>query len=419
MKKGLYSVFLPLLIILSFLVFQDNITLAANRRKDLFSIQNKEANYYYYSSPDGSAYINTLPHNYAHVNTQLVNTIDSLNITTGQVVQFKTVEPIVLSDFLTLPQNSIIYGKVIRNELPKKLIRSSNLIINFDKVLCPNNYELQLSKDTFEVQPLVVKNGSRYQFSKEIGYGLVAGGLKYPISRFLNIGISYGILSGAGLIGGIVYGALVDDIPKNMGLGLLRGSSGKLVYNVVFLTGKSFTINPDTPFLLTVNKNFIDKMQYNPKYLNIQQLMMASSMNDDRKLNDKLIAKSADNNIGSSQVIDFYKESIKNNSENIELKIDLGRSYMASGRYQDAIKNFNDILASGISDPRVYYYLAQALENSGNLADAQKNYYLALNNNFSDKEIYLKLGNLLNKMGKPSEAAEYFNKYNSMVLVNK
>ena len=416
MTKLNYKKILCCLFCLTILFCQVQTTFAKDRHKDLFTVINNNDKFRYYSSPEDSAYIKTLPEGYVHVYTKSAQPIETEGEQIGDEYRFVTNEPINLSDFLTLPQGSVISGKVIKDYKVRYLIRNARIKVNFDKIITPNGYTFNLSEDTFEVMPLIIMKGSRYAFVNEILYSSMIGGAKYPIGRFLNVPVSYAISSGAGLIGGIAYGAFLSEIPKQMGLGILRGLGGKSIINIFFLSGKEITVPDSTEFMLTIKNKNIEKMKYLPQYLNLQQLLLASSMSDDPTIDAKLISKSSENNTNAAQVISYYENSVISNPDNITEKVNLGKSYISSSQYQKAIQLFKDITNNNQKDPAGYYYLAQALEEAGNLSDAMINYDKAIQLNLNDKNVYLKMANLLNKMGKSTEAAKYFDMYNNVSL---
>ena len=187
---------------------------------------------------------------------------------------------------------------------------------------------------------------------------------------------------------------------------------------MIFTSGENFVIKPGTPIRLSVYKGNVEKLRFKPQYLNIQQLLMASSLSKDELINDELISRSANSNHNSLEVINFFESSINNKPEFIENKINLAKAYMAAGRNNKAIYFLKKLINSGTKDARLYYYLAEALEKTGNLNEALQNYKITASMGYNIKDTYLKTANLLNKMGKPYEAAVYFDRYNSMALAS-
>lgn len=419
MKSYRNNLIAVILISMGFLFSLSNPLFAKNRYRDLYTVPVESEKFRYFSSPEYSGYIKPLPKNYVHAFTEIIDTIEPLNLQMGEEIKLKTVEPINLSDFLTIPQGSIISGRVVELVRAKKFIKNSRVCIVFNKLTTPGGFEFTLNEQTFQVMPLTFMKGSRYATAIEFWYGAFLGGAKYPISRYLNIPISYAIGGGAGLVSGIVYGKILDNVPKYTGVGFLRGLGAKIIHNVFFLTGKTFTVKSGTPIMLAVKTDHVEDLRYLPEYINIQQLMMASSLSNNKKIDKKLISKSANSNTNATEIINFYEESVNNNPENIENKLNLGKTYIKSGRYEKAIQFFSEILSSLPDNPDVQFHLARALEESGKLEQAMEYYQMALKNKYSDKEILLKIGNLYNKMGNSTEAAIYFDKFNDSALVLK
>lgn len=418
MKISNTKTLLGFLLCLCIILCNTNTASAKDRHKDIFTNVNKVEKYRYYSSPEGSAYIDQLPEGYIHISTKITKEINPKDMTVGDVVEFQTTEPVVLSDFLTLPENSVISGRVTQVSYPKKLIKNSKIRIDFNKVTTPNGYVFELNDNTFKVMYFEARKGSRYSFLNEGFYGDVLAGAKYPISRFLNTPLSVAIGAGAGLIGGAAYGALIDEVPENMGQGIMRGIGCKAVYNILFQSNKNFILRPGDDFILTVYNGSVKKLKYQPEYLNIQQLILASSLSDDKNIDKQLISKTTSSNTNASKVINYYEKSVNNNENNIDAQINLGKSYLSSGRVQTAIQYFNELASSNINNAEVFYHLAQAQEEAGQLTEAKTNYSKAIENNLKNKEVYLKMANLLNKMGQSAEAAEYFDKYNQLTLAS-
>lgn len=412
-------------LLISFLLFiavfvsNTNMVSAKYRYKDLYTNVNKEGKYRYYSSPEGSAYIDKLPAGYIHVKTEVTKELNPETITEGDIVQFKTTEDLVLSNFLTLPTGSIISGKITDINRHRKLLTNSRIRIDFDKVITPNGYEFDLNDDTFKVMYFDAKKGTRYAFANEAFYGAIIAGGKYPVSRFLNTPLSVAIGAGAGLVGGMAYGAYIDEIPRYMGQGTMRGIGCKAVYNIFFETNQNFIIHPGDELILTVYNGSVHKLRYQPKYLNIQQLILASSLSDDKKIDKELILKTASNNSDASKVINYYEKSVNNNTANIDTKINLGKSYLSSGNIQKAIQYFKELASTNSNNPEIYYNLAKSQEEAGQLAEAKVNYLNAIENKINNKEVYLKIANLLNKMGQATEAATYFDLYNQLSLASE
>lgn len=391
-------------------------TFAESRYRDLFTNVNKEGKYRYYSSPQGSSYIDKMPEGYLQVNTIVKEEFSTENLTIGQNAFFKTTEPVQLADFLVLPEGSIIKGTVVKYSPKKKIIKNASFIIDFNEIKAPNGYTFNLSDNTFEVMSLNVKKGMRYSGLVETWYGGWFSGAKYPVSRYLGTPIAMGISAGAGIIGGAGYGALMgDSIPKYTGLGFLRTLGGKILLNFV-LHNEDLVVKQGTPIILCIDKRNVESLRYLPKYLNIQQLLVASSLTDDKAIDNKIIEVSNINNINSAKAIDYYERSVASNNTDIDSSINLGRTYLSSGRTQKAIQHFNRILKTTTDDYRVYYFLGQAQEEAGSLLEAKNNYKAAININPNEKEIYLKLATLLQKLGNKTEAAKYFDKYNSLTL---
>src|SRR3989339_62975 len=101
-----------LLLFIAVFVSNTNMASAEYRYRDLYTNVNKAGKYRYYSSPEGSAYIDKLPAGYIHVKTEVTKELNPETMTEGDTVQFKTTEDLVLSNFLTLPTSSIISGKI-------------------------------------------------------------------------------------------------------------------------------------------------------------------------------------------------------------------------------------------------------------------------------------------------------------------
>jgi hypothetical protein len=392
---------------------------AEDKTTNLFSFHNKQDKFHYYSSPAGSAYIHELPDGYYHINTNIEKDLDPKTTQEGERVNFKVNETLKVSDFLTIPAGSTISGTLARVQTPRKIIRSSRIRVHFDKIISPTGYELPLNKKTIEVRPLVVKKGARYEPQNELWYGAVIGGAKYPISRFLNTPVSLAISGGAGLVSGLAYSMFAGEPVKNTGLGTLRGLGGKAIYSFGFLSGRNFIIEPDQNFTLTVDATNVENMRYDPQYLNVEQMMMASALgNNDEKFEAALISK-AQSNSNANKIIRYYKDSAQNAPDNIDTQINFGKSLIESSRFQKAIEHFETLLENGNNDPRIYYNLAVAREQSGQLFEAKANYETALELNYPDKEIYLQIANLCKKIGSSEDAARYFDLYNNSILAVK
>lgn len=412
-KSG--SIFVALLLIT---VATTNITFAKDRYKDLFTNVNKADKYRYYSSPQGSAYVDKMPEGYIQVNTVVEQTLDTSGLSTGQQAVFKTTEPLQLADFLVLPAGSLIKGKVAHFSPKRKLVKNASFYVTFNEIKAPNGYTFELSDDTFEVMDLHVKKGMRYSGLVEEWYSGWFSGAKYPVTRALGTPIGLAIFSGGGIIGGAAYGAIMGDdgaVLKYTGLGFLRTTGGKIILNIV-LHNEDFSMKEGTPIILCVDKRNVENLRYLPQYINIQNLLVASSLSDDKTLDNKIIEVSNVNNINSAQAIDYYERNVVANADDLDAQVNLGRTYISSGRVQKAIQYFNKLLTTTKDDYRIYYYLGEALEEAGSLSDAEKNYKTAISLNPNAKEIYLKLATLLKKTGNSTEAAEYFDKYNSLVL---
>jgi len=386
---------------------------AEDKTRDIFTIHNKDYKYRYYSSPPDSVY--QLPEGFYNIKTVITDTVNPVESKEGDKVNFRVIEPLKLADFFTIPAGSTINGEILKITYPKKFIKSSKVVISFDKLTAPGGFVVPLKKHTIQVCKFVAKTGTRYELGNEIWYGMVFGGGKYPVSRFLNTPISYAIGGGAGLVGGLVYGTLAGDIPKHTGLGVMRGLGGKSIYNIGFLNGRNFVIEQNTPILLTIDARKVEDMRYKPQYLNLEQLMMASAFNNDRYITEELISKASINS-NVSDVIRYYEESVSNNPDNLENQINLGKTYIESARYQKAITHFNLLLETGNTDSEVYYNLAISYEKAGNLDKAKLNYEKAIETNYPENEVYLKLANLLKKMGFFEESIKYIDKYNSLML---